>query len=67
MKWATDELKIFSIYLLIIVAGVIIYSIKEREKIIPNLVEFFGEWWVVIKKVSIFLIIIFILLLSISI
>ena len=67
MKWATDELKIFGIYLLIIVAGVIIYSIKEREKIIPNLVEFFVEWWGVIKKVSIFLIIIFILLLSISI
>ena len=61
MKWASDELKICGIYLIVIVAWITIHSIKEREEIIPNLVEFFGEWWVVIKRGIIFLVILLIL------
>lgn len=52
----------WGIYILVIVVFVIIGCIKERVNIIDGLAEFFGEWWQIIKTVSIPLLIIIILI-----
>lgn len=44
MKWLSEELEVWLIAILVYIVLIVIISIKERENIFTNIVQFFKEW-----------------------